>query len=72
MRWRCRAAGCIYISVPGETTRNAASRPSFGVRGRALVAAAAEAAACLAGRDRSLRTHWRAISFLVRVRYPDQ
>ena len=29
-------------------------------------------AACLARRDRSLRTRWRAISFLVRVRYPDQ
>ena len=28
--------------------------------------------ACLARRDRSLRTRWRAISFLVRVRYPDQ
>jgi len=27
--------------------------------------------ACLARRDRSLRTRWRAISFLVRVRYPD-
>ena len=29
-------------------------------------------AACLARRDRSLRTRWRAISLLVRVRYPDQ
>jgi hypothetical protein len=28
--------------------------------------------ACLARGDRSLRTRWRAISFLVRVRYPDQ
>jgi hypothetical protein len=28
--------------------------------------------ACLARRDRSLRTRWRAISFLARVRYPDQ
>lgn len=28
--------------------------------------------ACLARRDRSLRTRWRAISFLVRVRYDDQ
>jgi predicted RNA polymerase sigma factor len=28
--------------------------------------------ACLARRDRSLRTRWRAISFLVRVRYEDQ
>jgi hypothetical protein len=28
--------------------------------------------ACLARRDRSLRTRWRAISLLVRVRYPDQ
>jgi hypothetical protein len=28
--------------------------------------------ACLARRDRSLRTRWRAIAFLVRVRYPDQ
>jgi len=27
--------------------------------------------ACLARRDRSLRTRWRAISFLARVRYPD-
>jgi len=34
-----RAAGCTCISVPGETTRNAASRPGFGVRGRALVVA---------------------------------
>jgi hypothetical protein len=25
--------------------------------------------ACLARRDRSLRTRWRAVSFLVRVRY---
>ena len=28
--------------------------------------------ACLARRDRSLRTRWRAISLLVRVRYPDK
>lgn len=28
--------------------------------------------ACLARRDRSLRTRWRAISFLARVRYDDQ
>jgi hypothetical protein len=28
--------------------------------------------ACLARRDRNLRTRWRAISLLVRVRYPDQ
>lgn len=28
--------------------------------------------ACLARCDRSLRTRWRAISFLVRVRYEDQ
>jgi hypothetical protein len=27
--------------------------------------------ACLARRDRSLRTRWRAISFLARVRYDD-
>jgi hypothetical protein len=27
--------------------------------------------ACLARRNRSLRTRWRAITFLVRVRYPD-
>jgi hypothetical protein len=27
--------------------------------------------ACLARRDRTLRTRWRAISFLVRVRYDD-
>jgi hypothetical protein len=27
--------------------------------------------ACLARCDRSLRTRWRAISFLVRVRYED-
>jgi hypothetical protein len=27
---------------------------------------------CLARRDRSLYTRWRAISFLVRVRYEDQ
>ena len=29
-------------------------------------------AACLARRDRSLHTRWRAISLLARVRYPDQ
>ena len=28
--------------------------------------------ACLARRDRTLYTRWRAISFLVRVRYEDQ
>jgi hypothetical protein len=28
--------------------------------------------ACLARRDRSLHTRWRAISFLVRVRYEDR
>lgn len=28
--------------------------------------------ACLARRDRGLRARWRAISLLVRVRYPDQ
>jgi hypothetical protein len=28
--------------------------------------------ACLARRDRNLRTRWQAITFLVRVRYDDQ
>src|SRR5215211_5953257 len=41
MRWRCRAAECTCISVPDETTRNAASKPGSEVRCRALVAAAA-------------------------------
>ncbi len=56
------------IAEPSEDL--AVARLAFLANGdHAVLDAAIEA--CLARRDRSLRTRWRAISFLARVRYPD-
>jgi hypothetical protein len=59
----------LAIAEPNEDL--AVARLAFLAHGdHAALDAAIDA--CLARRDRSLRTRWRAIGFLARVRYEDQ
>jgi hypothetical protein len=61
----------ITLAIAEADEDLAVARLAFLAHGD-LAALDAAMEACLARRRRSLRTRWRAISLLARVRYPDQ